>query len=155
MLALSAMRALLLHLSHWGRDRVRGEKIDLPTLIKCQSRDTARAVDLTDRGTLEPGMKADVNIVDFENLSVRLPEIVNDLPAGGARLQQRADGYLMTIVNGEPTYIEGEETILCQDVWSGKQALIVNNHFSAQIIIARLEKRLCWKKYSRNCADWF
>ena len=97
-------------ITHWGRDRVRGEKIDLPTLIKCQSRDTARAVDLTDRGTLEPGMKADVNIIDFENLSVRLPEIVNDLPAGGARLQQRADGYLMTIVSGEPTYIEGEET---------------------------------------------
>ena len=97
-------------ITHWGRDRVRGEKIDLPTLIKCQSRDTARAVDLTDRGTLEPGMKADVNIIDFENLSVRLPEIVNDLPAGGARLQQRADGYLMTIVNGEPTYIKGEET---------------------------------------------
>ena len=97
-------------ITHWGRDRVRGEKIDLPTLIKCQSRDTARAVDLTDRGTLEPGMKADLNIIDFENLSVRLPEIVNDLPAGGARLQQRADGYLMTIVNGEPTYIEGEET---------------------------------------------
>ena len=97
-------------ITHWGRDRLRGEKIDLPTLIKCQSRDTARAVDLTDRGTLEPGMKADVNIIDFENLSVRLPEIVNDLPAGGARLQQRADGYLMTIVNGEPTYIEGEET---------------------------------------------
>ena len=97
-------------ITHWGRDRVRGEKIDLPTLIKCQSRDTARAVDLTDRGTLEPGMKADLNIIDFEKLSVRLPEIVNDLPAGGARLQQRADGYLMTIVNGEPTYIEGEET---------------------------------------------
>ena len=97
-------------ITHWGRDRVRGEKIDLPTLIKCQSRDTARAVDLTDRGTLEPGMKADVNIIDFENLSVRLPEIVNDLPAGGARLQQRAEGYLMTIVNGVPTYIEGEET---------------------------------------------
>ena len=97
-------------ITHWGRDRVRGERIDLPTLIKCQSRDTARAVDLTDRGTLEPGMKADVNIIDFENLSVRLPEIVNDLPAGGARLQQRADGYLMTIVNGKPTYIEGEET---------------------------------------------
>ena len=97
-------------ITHWGRDRVRGEKIDLTTLIKCQSRDTARAVDLTDRGTLEPGMKADVNIIDFENLSVRLPEIVNDLPAGGARLQQRTDGYLMTIVNGEPTYIEGEET---------------------------------------------
>jgi N-acyl-D-aspartate/D-glutamate deacylase len=97
-------------LTHWGRDRTRGEGIDLPTLIKCQSSDTARAVDLTDRGTLEAGMRADVNIIDFDNLNVRLPEIVNDLPAGGARLQQRADGYQMTVVKGEPTYIEGQAT---------------------------------------------
>ena len=97
-------------LTHWGRDRTRGEGIDLPTLIKCQSSDTARAVDLTDRGTLEAGMRADVNIIDFYNLTVRLPEIVEDLPAGGARLQQRADGYQMTIVKGEPTYIEGQAT---------------------------------------------
>jgi N-acyl-D-aspartate/D-glutamate deacylase len=97
-------------LTHWGRDRTRGEGIDLPTLIKCQSSDTARAVDLTDRGTLETGMRADVNIIDFDNLNVRLPEMVNDLPAGGARLQQRADGYQMTIVKGEPTYIEGQAT---------------------------------------------
>ena len=97
-------------LTHWGRDRTRGEGIDLPTLIKCQSSDTARAVDLTDRGTLEAGMRADVNIIDFDNLNVRLPEIVNDLPAGGARLQQRADGYQMTMVKGEPTYIEGQAT---------------------------------------------
>lgn len=97
-------------LTHWGRDRTRGEGIDLPTLIKCQSSDTARAVDLTDRGTLESGMRADVNIIDFDNLNVRLPEIVNDLPAGGARLQQRADGYQMTLVKGEPTYIEGQAT---------------------------------------------
>ena len=97
-------------LTHWGRDRTRGEGIDLPTLIKCQSSDTARAVDLTDRGTLEAGMRADVNIIDFDNLNVRLPEIVNDLPAGGARLPQRADGYQMTVVKGEPTYIEGQAT---------------------------------------------
>ena len=97
-------------LTHWGRDRTRGEGIDLLTLIKCQSSDTARAVDLTDRGTLEAGMRADVNIIDFDNLNVRLPEMVNDLPAGGARLQQRADGYQMTIVKGEPTYIEGQAT---------------------------------------------
>ncbi len=97
-------------LTHWGRDRTRGEGIELPTLIKCQSSDTARAVDLTDRGTLEAGMRADVNIIDFDNLNVRLPEIVNDLPAGGARLQQRADGYQMTMVKGEPTYIEGQAT---------------------------------------------
>ena len=109
-------------LTHWGRDRTRGEGIDLPTLIKCQSSDTARAVDLTDRGTLEAGMRADVNIIDFDNLNVRLPEMVNDLPAGGARLQQRADGYQMTIVKGEPTYIEGQAT----DALPGR--LVRKNH---------------------------
>ena len=67
-------------------------------------------MDLIDRGTLEPGMRADLNIIDFDNLNVRLPEMINDLPAGGARLQQRADGYLMTMVNGQPTYIDGEAT---------------------------------------------
>ena len=111
-------------LTHWGRDRTRGEGIDLPTLIKCQSSDTARAVDLTDRGTLEAGMRADVNIIDFDNLNVRLPEMVNDLPAGGARLQQRADGYQMTIVKGEPTYIEGQAT----DALPGRLVRKTNSH---------------------------
>ena len=97
-------------LTHWGRDRTRGERIDLETLVKAQTHDTARAVDLTDRGTLEPGMRADVNVIDFDNLKVRIPEIVHDLPAGGARLQQKADGYLATLVAGEVTYINGEAT---------------------------------------------
>jgi N-acyl-D-aspartate/D-glutamate deacylase len=97
-------------ISHWGRDRTRGERIDLPTLFKRQTQDTARAMNLTDRGTLIPGMKADVNIIDFDNLRVRLPEIVHDLPAGGARLQQRADGYLATLVSGQVTYSQGEAT---------------------------------------------
>ncbi len=96
--------------THWGRDRVRGERIDLPTLVKSQTHDTARAVDLHDRGTLQPGMKADINVIDFDNLKVRLPEIVHDLPAGGARLQQKADGYLATLVSGEVTYQGGEST---------------------------------------------
>ena len=97
-------------LTHWGRDRTRGEQIDLPTLVKRQTQDTARAVELTDRGTLEPGMRADINVIDFDNLRVRLPEIVHDLPRGGARLQQRADGYLATIVHGQVTYRNGEAT---------------------------------------------
>ncbi len=96
--------------THWGRDRTRGEQIDLPTLIKSQTHDTARAVELSDRGTLEVGMKADVNVIDFDNLRVRSPEIVHDLPAGGARLQQRADGYLATVVNGQVTYENAEPT---------------------------------------------
>ncbi len=97
-------------LTHWGRDRTRGEQIDLPTLVKSQTHDTARAVDLLDRGTLQPGMRADVNVIDFEHLKVRVPEIVHDLPAGGARLQQKADGYLATVVAGEITYRNGEAT---------------------------------------------
>ncbi len=97
-------------LTHWGRDRTRGAQIDLPTLVKSQTHDTARAVELTDRGVVAAGMKADINIIDFENLQVRAPEIVHDLPAGGARLQQKADGYLATIVSGEVTYQNGEPT---------------------------------------------
>ena len=97
-------------LAHWGRDRTRGERIDLPTLVKRQTRDTARAVNLFDRGTIEVGKKADLNLIDFANLRVRAPEMVKDLPAGGSRLEQRADGYLATIVNGEVTYRNGEPT---------------------------------------------
>ena len=99
-------------LTHWGRDRHRGEQIDLPTLVKSQSRDTARAVELMDRGTLELGMRADINVIDFENLNVSLPEIIHDLPAGGARLQQKAEGYLATVCHGDITYRYGNETDL-------------------------------------------
>ena len=97
-------------LAHWGRDRTRGERIDLATLVKRQTRDTARAVNLFDRGVIAPGMKADVNIIDFDNLRVRAPEMIKDLPAGGSRLEQRADGYLATIVSGDVTYQNGEPT---------------------------------------------
>ncbi len=97
-------------LAHWGRDRTRGEGIPLEILVKRQSHDTARAVGLTDRGLLAKGMKADINLIDFDNLRVRAPEMVNDLPSGGARLEQRADGYLATIVSGELTYRDGEAT---------------------------------------------
>ncbi len=97
-------------LAHWGRDRTRGERIDLATLVKRQTHDTARAVNLFDRGVLAAGMKADLNIIDFDNLRVRAPEMIKDLPAGGSRLEQRADGYLATIVSGEVTYQNGEPT---------------------------------------------
>ncbi|HTK98252.1 MAG TPA: amidohydrolase family protein [Pseudomonadales bacterium] len=97
-------------LAHWGRDRTRGERIDLATLVKRQTRDTARAVNLLDRGVIAAGMKADLNVIDFDNLRVRAPEMIKDLPAGGSRLEQRADGYLATIVSGEVTYQNGEAT---------------------------------------------
>jgi N-acyl-D-aspartate/D-glutamate deacylase len=97
-------------LAHWGRDRTRGERIDLATLVKRQTHDTARAVDLHDRGVLVPGMKGDLNVIDFEHLQNRAPEIVHDLPAGGARLEQKADGFVATVVGGEITYENGRPT---------------------------------------------
>ncbi len=97
-------------LAHWGRDRNRGARIPLETLVKRQTHDTASAVGLTDRGVLAPGKKADINVIDFANLRVRAPTMVRDLPAGGARLMQKADGYVATIVAGEVTYRSGEPT---------------------------------------------
>lgn len=95
-------------LTHWGRDRTRGEGIDLPTLIKAQTNDTARTVGLMDRGVIAKGMKADLNIIDFDNLKIHAPGMVQDLPAGGSRLEQTTEGYLATIVNGQVTYKNGE-----------------------------------------------
>lgn len=97
-------------LTHWGRDRSRGELIGLPQLVKSHTRDTAQAVGLQDRGVLAEGYKADINVIDFDALKVRRPEVVFDLPGGGRRLEQRADGYLATFVSGEPTYEKGEAT---------------------------------------------
>ena len=96
--------------THWGRDRDRGERIDLPTLVKNQTHDTARAVDLNDRGVIAPGMKADLNVIDFDNLNLCVPEMVRDLPAGGSRFEQKTSGYLATVVSGEVTYRNGEAT---------------------------------------------
>jgi N-acyl-D-aspartate/D-glutamate deacylase len=93
-------------LTLWARDRVRG-RLDLPFAIQRQTRDTARAVGLLDRGVLAPGYRADINVIDFERLTARRPEIVHDLPAGGKRLVQTADGYVATIVAGAVTYENG------------------------------------------------
>ena len=65
---------------------------------------------LLDRGILAPGYRADVNLIDFDALRVRRPEMRHDLPAGGKRLLQRADGYHTTIVKGQVTYQHGEPT---------------------------------------------
>ncbi len=97
-------------LTHWGRDRKRGDLIDLETLIKAQTADTAAAVGLTDRGVLVPGKRADINVIDFDRLSIDKPYMVADLPAGGARLEQQASGFLATVVAGEVTYLSGEPT---------------------------------------------
>ena len=96
-------------LSYWGRDRSH-DRIPLPFLVQRHCRDTARTVGLSDRGVVAPGHRADLNVVDFENLRLHKPEIVHDLPAMGRRLLQRADGWRHTIVAGQETYRDGIAT---------------------------------------------
>jgi len=97
-------------LTHWARDRSRGEKLPLADLVKWQTQDTARVVGLNDRGVLKPGYKADLNLIDFDKLKLKTPSIVRDLPAGGRRLSQQAEGYKATIVSGVVTYLDGQAT---------------------------------------------
>ena len=96
-------------LAYWGRQRPTG-RLPVEWLVERHTRATARLVGLEDRGLLAPGYRADVNVIDFEHLVVRRPEIHADLPAGGRRLLQRADGYLHTFVAGQETYRDGVAT---------------------------------------------
>jgi N-acyl-D-aspartate/D-glutamate deacylase len=97
-------------LTHWGRDRTRGEGLPMPWLFKRQCADTARLVGLHDRGVLAPGKRADVNLIEWDRLAVQQPRMAYDLPAGGKRLVQKADGYRTTIQSGEVTFVDGEHT---------------------------------------------
>ncbi len=97
-------------LTHWTRDRGRGALFPVSWAIKRLSADNAAAIGLNDRGVLRAGMRADINILDYDNLRLRRPEIVYDLPAGGKRLIQRTDGFDATIVSGAVVYRHGEAT---------------------------------------------
>ena len=97
-------------LTHWTRDRRRGELFPIAWAVKRLTRDNAAAIGLHDRGLLQPGHKADINILDYDRLRLRAPEVVYDLPAGGRRLIQRTDGFAATLVAGVPVYREGEAT---------------------------------------------
>jgi len=97
-------------LTHWARDRYRGERLPLEYVVKKQSHDTAALFGLGDRGTIEVGKKADLNVVDFDALTLRMPRMAYDLPAGGARLLQDASGYVATIVSGKVTRRDGVDT---------------------------------------------
>lgn len=96
-------------LSHWGRDRPTG-RIPLETLIKMQTHDTARYIGLSDRGTVAVGQRADLNIIDFPRLRLGPPRMQRDLPAGGQRLMQRAEGYRATLVAGTVIARDGSLT---------------------------------------------
>jgi N-acyl-D-amino-acid deacylase len=97
-------------LVHWGRDRRRGPRLPLELLVKRQTSETADFFGLSDRGRLVPGLRADVNLIDFDGLRLYQPELVNDLPAGGRRFVQRVDGYRATFVAGIPIFEDSEHT---------------------------------------------
>ena len=97
-------------LTHWGRDRTRGDKLPLPFLVKRLTRDNAAAIGLFDRGLVKTGFKADLNVIDFDRLNVHAPEVLYDLPSGGRRLVQRTEGFDATILSGVPVYRHGQAT---------------------------------------------
>ncbi|MCU1502720.1 MAG: putative amidase, partial [Ilumatobacteraceae bacterium] len=97
-------------LTHWVRDRSRGARLGLAQAVAKQTSKTAAMIGLLDRGVLAPGLRADINVIDLDNLTLHPPTISFDLPAGGKRLLQRADGYLHTLVAGQETYTNGEHT---------------------------------------------
>ena len=97
-------------LTHWGRDRTRGDKMSLEFIVKSLTSSTAHAYGMFDRGLLTEGMIADINVIDFDGLRLHRPEAVFDLPAGGRRLVQRAEGYEITIKSGEVIFNNGQHS---------------------------------------------
>jgi N-acyl-D-aspartate/D-glutamate deacylase len=79
-------------------------------VVKALAADTAQAIGLLDRGIIAPGYKADLNVIDYDRIQLRVPEVVRDLPSGGRRVVQQADGYVATIQNGVVTYRDGKPT---------------------------------------------
>ena len=97
------------NLTLWTRDREKG-RVALPEMIRKQTWDSARWMGLEDRGRIAVGLRADINVIDYDALTLYSPEVLHDLPGGGRRLVQRASGYVLTMVAGEITYLDGEPT---------------------------------------------
>ena len=96
------------NLAFWGRDRTRGERIELETIVHKQTGANAALYGLTDRGVLEPGKRADISVIDFDRLSSEAPYLVYDLPENAKRYMQRPQGYDATICAGE-VVLENDE----------------------------------------------
>ena len=105
-------------LAHWGLQRTRGPKIPLPQVVNMLTQRNALHMGLTDRGLIAVGMKADINIIDFQNLTLPMPEIVRDLPMGGRRMLQKATGYVATLVSGEAVIENGNITTARPGRWT-------------------------------------
>ena len=97
-------------LTHWVRDRTRGERLPLEFVVSRQTRDTARLYGLDDSGTIEPGMLGDLNVIDLDRLRLDVPVVTADLQAGGRRLVQGARGYVATVKSGVVTFLDGVAT---------------------------------------------
>jgi len=97
-------------LTHWVRDRSRGERLPLELVVRKMTSDTAELYGLRDRGVIAPGKKGDVNVIDLDHLTLRRPAMAHDLPAGASRLLQTAEGYTATIVSGQVVMRDGVET---------------------------------------------
>lgn len=97
-------------LSYFTRDRKRGPLMSLPFVVRKLTQETARMYGLNDRGIIARGMRADMNLVDYDAVRLRQPEMVYDLPGGGKRLIQKAEGYRYTFCHGEVTYENGQHT---------------------------------------------
>ncbi|MDA9975936.1 amidohydrolase family protein [Alphaproteobacteria bacterium] len=97
-------------LTHWTRDRARGERLPIPDIVRRLTLANAREMGLMDRGCITPGMKADINVVDYDRLQLQVPEVRYDLPAGGKRILQRSTGFDATLVAGVPVWRDGEAT---------------------------------------------
>jgi N-acyl-D-amino-acid deacylase len=97
-------------LTHWVKGRRRGERLGLEQAVSLQTSRTADLYGFSDRGRIQPGKKADLNVIDLDGLALHAPQMIFDLPAGGRRLVQEVDGYRWTILSGEVTRQDGEAT---------------------------------------------
>jgi N-acyl-D-aspartate/D-glutamate deacylase len=97
-------------LTHWARDRARGPRLELPEVVRRLTSQPAALYGLTDRGRVQSGLRADLNVIDFDRLQLSSPRAVPDLPAGGVRLLQDATGYDATVVAGQVTRRHGQDT---------------------------------------------
>ncbi|MBO0727635.1 MAG: amidohydrolase family protein [Acidimicrobiaceae bacterium] len=95
-------------LSYWGRDAPEGMRLPIESVCKMQCADTAALVGLTDRGTLAPGQRADINVIELAAVGTTLPRVVDDLPGGGSRLVSQGTGYVATLVAGQVTFEHGQ-----------------------------------------------
>lgn len=136
------------NLSHWARDREAGKKFPLEMLVKKQTKDTAETFGLFDRGEIKPGMLADINIVDFDELNVSHPKMIHDLPLGGKRLVQNATGYIATIKRGHIVSENGTATgTLPGNLIRGKQISEVKSEISKVSLFDRTFRLFFLKIY--------